>query len=358
MLYQGGSGGGSRLRAIVLALLVLVPVVVASPVPPNASILDPEQGAVLSGLVTASGSVVNPEQTTGVYFRVDAGSWMQTSWRGCPPDDYGGTYCTPPSTWSFDLDTTRYADGTHDLAVKASYAGGSSIPKPVTVTFRNGADIAITSPAAGATVAGTVAVAGTAVPVAAPVAGVKVSFAGGPEVAAALAADGTWTASLPTTRVPNGAATIVAKATTTVGVVTSTSVPVTVANPETRDLRIGGVSASAPTVETDSQTAIRVRLVNDGNMPTPASTTRIEYHDGEAWRFLSTVRSAVPAFAYVDQIVTWRPPADAVGSFTVRATADVLQEVAETSEANNSGTGQAGARTALVQGVVAGNVLP
>ena len=119
---------------------------------PTVTIASPAAGATLGGTVTVSGSASDNVSLSKVELRVDGNAYQLAS----------GT-----SSWTFSLNTSAYASGSHTLLARATDASGNQAWASRTVTFSSATDsqvptVAISSPAAGATVGGTVTVSGSA----------------------------------------------------------------------------------------------------------------------------------------------------------------------------------------------------
>ena len=119
---------------------------------PTVTIASPAAGATLGGTVTVSGSASDNVSLSKVELRVDGNAYQLAS----------GT-----TSWTFSLNTSAYASGSHTLLARATDASGNQAWASRTVTFSSGTDnqaptVAIASPAAGATLGGTVSVSGSA----------------------------------------------------------------------------------------------------------------------------------------------------------------------------------------------------
>ena len=163
--------------------------------PPVISILQPTGGAVISGLVSVSGTASDPVKLVSVDVAID-----------------GGSPATPQGrdSWFYSLDTTHLTNGSHTITARATNIFGLVTVATITVTVSNGASsqpptISIAQPANGATVSGTVSIQGTAADAAA-LASVKVSVDGGTPAAATGLQN--WTYALDTTKLSNGAHTV------------------------------------------------------------------------------------------------------------------------------------------------------
>ena len=90
--------------------------------PPIVTVSFPAEGAVLQGRVVVNGTAWDDAEVLGVYVRIDDGAW----------DPASGT-----ELWSYQWDTTKVANGTHRISVKASDRVQSSIEVSVNVTVAN-----------------------------------------------------------------------------------------------------------------------------------------------------------------------------------------------------------------------------
>lgn len=180
-------------------------------VPPSVGISSPVPGATLSGIVTVSGTASDNVSVASVAVSVDSGAYQAAA----------GT-----TSWSYALNTTAYADGSHMISARATDTSGNATITSVSVSIANaGASVSISSPAAGSTVTGTVNVTGTAAD-SAGVARVTVSVDGAP----AQLAGGTtsWSWSLDTASYSAGSHTVTATATGSNGATASTSESISV----------------------------------------------------------------------------------------------------------------------------------
>ncbi|KGJ91586.1 Ig-like domain-containing protein [Thalassotalea sp. ND16A] len=199
--------------------------------PPALNITSPADGATVSAAVTITATGSDPSGVTQVQFFVD-GVLLST--------DTVAPYST---SWN----TTSVTDGAHTLTARASdNAGNTGTSTSVNVTVDNsGPAVNITSPAGGATVSAAVTITAAASD---PSGVTQVQFF----VDGVLLSTDTvvpYSASWNTTRVTDGAHTLTAQASDTVGnTEISTSVNVTVDNsvpqPEVLSLSVSGVAAS------------------------------------------------------------------------------------------------------------------
>jgi hypothetical protein len=178
--------------------------------PPAIGIGSPTPGAVLTGVITVSGTASSSVGLAAVAVSVDTGAYTTAS----------GT-----TSWSAALNTAAYLDGTHMVNARATDINGGSTVQSVSVTFGNGAPaVSVTSPGAGSTVTGTVTVSGTASS-SAGLSQVTVSVDNG----APQSATGTssWSYALNSGAYTTGTHTITATATSTTGTTGSGRVSVT-----------------------------------------------------------------------------------------------------------------------------------
>ena len=107
--------------------------------PPFGSVDQPGAGQSLSGTVTVSGWALDNSQVAGVDVLIDgiaAGSALYGSSR----PDVSGVYpqAPPNSGYSYALDTTRYANGSHQLLVRAlDVYGNTAILSQRTIVVNN-----------------------------------------------------------------------------------------------------------------------------------------------------------------------------------------------------------------------------
>jgi len=186
--------------------------------PPAVTVAAPTAGAVVDGMVSATGSASDNVGVTSVAVSVDGGSFAAAN----------GT-----ATWTFALDTGPLADGAHALTVRATDNAGNASTATVSVDVEHPvADttpptIAISVPSAGATVSGTTTVSGTAADDS-KLAAVDVRVDGGPYAAAT--GTGAWSIGVATTGLSNGTHTLTARATDASGNTTTASTTVSVQN--------------------------------------------------------------------------------------------------------------------------------
>jgi uncharacterized protein YkwD len=185
--------------------------------PPAISILQPAAGAVISGLVSVSGTASDSVKLVSVDVAVD-----------------GGSPATPQGrdSWFYSLDTTRLTNGSHTITARATNTFGLVTVASITVTVTNGASsqpptISIAQPANNATVSGTASIQGAAADAAA-LASVKISIDAGAPVAATGLQN--WTYALDTTKLSNGAHAVTATATNQAGLTAAATITLNVSN--------------------------------------------------------------------------------------------------------------------------------
>jgi uncharacterized protein YkwD len=218
--------------------------------PPAISITQPTSGAVLSGLVSVSGTASDPVRLVSVDVSIDGGSPVIPQGR---------------DSWSYVLDTTHLTNGSHTITARATNTFSQVTVATVIVSVSNGTSsqpptISITQPANGATVSGTTSVQGTAGD-ATGLATVTVSLDGGASVAATGLQN--WTYALDTTKLSNGAHTVTATATNQAGLTAAATVILTVSN---------GTSSQPPTIS----------ITQPANGATVSGTTSIQGTAGDA----------------------------------------------------------------------------
>jgi hypothetical protein len=207
------AGGPSIPRFTDVELLNHAGIFPAGPdtVPPVVSFVSPASGATVSGSVTLTASASDDREVLGVQFLVDG-------------INLGTEDTTAP--WSRTWNAGSAAPGPHVLRARARDAAGNVSVSEITVTVRDATlpSVSVTSPSAGATVAGTVTIKATASDNVA-VGGVTFYWNGaplGPEVATSP-----YQTTVQTTASNNGAVTLTAVARDTSGN-TRTSSPVSI----------------------------------------------------------------------------------------------------------------------------------
>jgi len=190
--------------------------------PPSVAISSPAPATTVAGTATVSGTAGDNTAVATVEIAVDGGAWQQAS----------GT-----TSWSWNLSSTTYANGTHTLSARATDTSGNTTTASESLTVSNpvpdttAPSVAISSPAPGSTVAGAVSVSGTAGDNVA-VSTVEVAVDGGTWQTASGTTS--WSANLNTAAYSNGAHTIAARSTDSSGNVSPTSSEsVTVSNAAT-----------------------------------------------------------------------------------------------------------------------------
>lgn len=325
-----GSVGGSPLRTILVALLVLAFVAPLAPTAPAAA-------PTATHTVAAHDFFWSPASLSAaagdsVTFTLEEGfhNWVS---------DAGLGSCSLPCTIAFpDEGSFPYHCGIHP-----SMTGVVTVGAPPVVAF--------TSPADGATVEGTVRLAGTATHATSDIARVQLAVDAGPFREAtrdSLGGDITWHLDVDTTTLANGAHTLVARATTASGATGEATMAITVANPVAVDLRI---TALTPI---DGYPATRIHFVvhNAGNSASGAYIATAEYSYEGAWRPIASVQMpSLAAGASASRTVTWDGGGLLVGAFDVRVIADADERVVETDETNNVRTGEVAFLTDAVDGM-------
>ena len=253
--------------------------------------------------------------------------------------DFEADACALPCTVTFpDEGAFPYHCGFHPTMTGVVFVG-----TPPT--------IAISTPAAGATVSGVVEITGTATHATSAVASVEVTIGGVPAsegsietIPGGLA----WSMSVPTTSLANGAQTIYVSATTANGLVGNATRGIVVENPVSIDMAI--LSAAAQQSATTSNT-ISIIVRNQGNTPS-AVTLLAEYEHQGAWHAIGTTSVNVGVGANAPATLVWTPSSLHVGAFQVRVTADPDATLPDPDRANNARTTTAGWFTTAVPGVV------
>ena len=183
---------------------------------PTVTIAAPAGGAAVSGTIGVTGTAAESGgAVSAVAVSIDGGAYAAA---------------TGTASWSFSLNTTPLANGSHTITTRATDSSGNTAAASISVVVGNAVTpptVAITSLLNGATVFGTITIRGTAADNVA-VSSVGISIDGGAYVAAAGATG--WTYSLNTTTMRNGAHTVSARATGVGGASAAASVAVTFVN--------------------------------------------------------------------------------------------------------------------------------
>ncbi|MGB0651783.1 MAG: Ig-like domain-containing protein [Thermoplasmatota archaeon] len=321
------------LRAVLLPLLLLTAAL---------SVAGPSMAADVT--VDVGSNFFDPDEVT-----IDKGDTVTWTWVGGFHDVTAGTPGAPGEEWcsarggtsAEDCDRTFTAAGLFDYYCTIHPAGMQA-----TVIVRGAApNVAITSPADGATVTGVTTVTGTA----AAEAGidlVEVAVDDGPWMAAT--GTGSWSFDLNTAAYDNGAHTLRARVTALDRQVTETAIAVVADNLQTVDLAIDLFRADNQNLNQGTST-LTLRVANDGNLPV-AATALLEYSANGAWHTIDTVAFEIGALGATTTLRTDWSPVGALGQFDVRATLDPDDEHQELSEANNQATTKAAIFTRFVPG--------
>ncbi|MFI5363093.1 MAG: beta strand repeat-containing protein [Elusimicrobiota bacterium] len=238
---------------------------------PTVAISAPALNATVSGSVNVTGTSAETGGTVqSVSVSVDGDAYASAS----------GT-----TNWSFALNTTKLANGTHTIYVKSvDFGGNASAIQSRTITVRNALPVptvAITAPAANATVSGSVGVAGTAAETGGSIKSVEISVNGGAYVAATGAAS--WSYALNTGPLKNGAISFSVKALDASGTssaiqsraITVHNVPtVTIASPASGATIHGTASSITGTAAVETGGVLKSVLVSvDGGAAATAAGT-------------------------------------------------------------------------------------
>jgi len=185
---------------------------------PKVAISSPVVGATIAGTVVVSGTASDNVKVSKVELRVDSNAYQLVS----------GT-----TSWTSSLNTTAYANGGHTLTVRVTDSSGNNAWASTGVTVSNGVvdltvpRVAISTPAAGATIAGTFNVAGGAsdnVKVS------KVELRVDSNAYQLVSGTTSWTFSLNTTAYANGGHTLTVRVTDSSGNNAWASTAVTISN--------------------------------------------------------------------------------------------------------------------------------
>jgi hypothetical protein len=292
---------------------------------------------------------------------------------------YYGNYWTPASLTANQGDTTTWAIGAgyHTLVSDSTgLASCASLPctqtlAPGTYHFHCGIHgtamsgtitiavpptVTISNPPANGAETGTFIASGTASDAYSPITSVSVQVDGGAPGAAQLSGSAnsvTWTATIDSTQLANGAHTLVVVAHTQAQVSGTATAPFTVTNPTTIDLAVTSVSDNTGT----TSVPIFITVANRGNTNSGAFDTLLEYQmpSDASWHVLGHVSfPSIAGFSQATNSFTWHSNGAYLGRFAVRATANDLGQVPETDQPdmNNQGLGSASFVTSAIQGVV------
>ena len=229
---------------------------------PSVAITSPAPGATESGIITVSGTAAETGGSGSI-------SQVQVSVDNGTPVTATGT-----SSWSASIDTTQLANGAHTITVTSTDASGLTATTEEPITVSNSVatpSVSITQPAAGSTVSGTVPVSGTASETGGSISQVQVSVDGGTPVTAT--GTSSWSASIDTTQLSNGAHTITATATDASGVTATASETVTVNN------AVATSCPSPPSGDTELSSNVSVESAQTGWTGTynsNSSVTRVQ----------------------------------------------------------------------------------
>lgn len=163
----------------VLASLLVAPLLVsAQEAATTSGITAPADGATVSGTVTVTGNVVG-----------DLSKWELLLFGGGDIQDNNKAWLDGGDTageFSYDLDTTKYPDGTHALVLRVVHADSNYTDYPYMVTFANAEAPVAVEPTEAPAVAATAPVTPTAAPAAAVAAPVAESGITAPEADASV----------------------------------------------------------------------------------------------------------------------------------------------------------------------------
>lgn len=321
------------MRAILASVLVLLVPLVA----PSAPALD--AGVAAAYTVAASNFEWTPESLAiapgdSVEFVNNGGAHTWELADGSDP-------CDLPCLKTFSEEATiDYRCGIHTSMTGSIVVGLAPV-------------VTIATPAPGSVVSGLLQVTGAASHPSSGIASVSVRLATGAPVAATLSGNGTsvtWSAEVPTTSLANGAATLVATATTQNSLTGSTSIGVTIDNPLTIDLAVASLSAQQGAIDTNT---IAFTIDNEGNAASGPFTVLAEYLYHGSWRVIgATTLASIPLGGSGTGQIVWDPAVPHVGAFQVRVTADPDALLPDPARANNVATTTAGWVTSALPGVI------
>lgn len=207
--------------------------------------------------------------------------------------------------------------------------------------------VEISAPAEGETVDGVLLVVGTSTHAAS----VTVRIGAGPAHAATLDPDGAWSVEINTAGIPNGAATLTARAVSALGLSAEHAIGVQIANPSFIDLNVANLQADDDAITSNTLT-FTVR--NEGNVAASAVLARAEYlHDG-AWHAIGEITiSSIRAGAIVERSISWTPERAHLGQFDVRLVADPDGALGDVDASDNARVASAAWVSAAIPGIVA-----
>lgn len=205
---------------------------------PAADVTGPVAGATVSGVVELKAVVFNDDGA------VDHVTFAAANWTdGSAPQVFAATFSETDGTWSISWDTTDLTDGLYKITATATEgtvgANQSGTSSPIFVTVENGGvsdappTVAVTYPGDGSTVSGSVDVTASA----SDDNGVTQVefFVNGKSIGVDESSVGGWSVAWDTASVPDGANTMTATATDTIGQTASDNVSFTVDNVQGAD---------------------------------------------------------------------------------------------------------------------------
>src|SRR5207248_9771092 len=99
----------------------------ADTTPPSVSISAPNGGSVVSGTLSVAGAGSDNVGLAKIELKVDDGPYQLAQ----------GT-----DSWSYQLSTTAYADGTHTITARATDTSGNTSTSSVSVNLKNSTSLA------------------------------------------------------------------------------------------------------------------------------------------------------------------------------------------------------------------------
>jgi hypothetical protein len=270
---------------------------------PVVSLTTPANGAVVAGTLAVTANATDTVALTGVQFQLDG-------------DNLGGVVTGAGPTYTYTWNTTSVSSGPHTVAAIATDTGGNTAANSISLVVDNTPPtVSITSPAAGAALAGAVAITANAADNVA-MASVQFQLDGANLGSAVTGAGPAYTYGWNTTSVSSGPHTITAIATDTGGNTATTNVSIVVNNtPPT--VSISSPAAGAALTGTVTITANAVDNVGMAGVQFQLDGVNLG----------SAVTGAGPAYTY-----SWNTTSAGNGSHTISAiAADTAGNTATTS---------------------------
>ena len=304
----------------------------ADRIPPTVSITAPAEGAIISNTTTISATASDSVGVAAVRFLLDGVK-------------LGGEIFSPPYNLPWDI--TTVTNGNHQIAAVARDIGGNEATSAVKNVFVSNTNIdsipptvAITSPTAGATVAGTISIIASASDNVG-VAGVQFLLDSAPFKTEITVAP--YSSQLDTTSLTEGLHSIAAKARDTSGnTTTSQSISFTVANksgtyPINLVQKASNITSSAQNLATllpSSVTAGNLIVVSVSGWPNLPAATPVTDSLGNTYSIAGTVQVSQGAYSAIYYAKNVKAGVDTVTVRTVNSGGQISMAVAEFSGAD------------------------